>query len=315
MTVIATFHQPGLQTTIQDAGRRGARHLGVPQSGAADRVSLAFANAALGNPWDAPALECTMTGPALEFEMDIDFAIAGADMDAHLNDEPVGGYRRIGAKPGDRLVLGAAQAGARGYIAFAGGIVGVEFFNSVSTYMPAGLGGLEGRALRTGDAICSREAGALEPVEIPDALHPNFGHDWILRATEGPDTENFNPKTIRNFFSAPFNADQRGDRMGLRLIGAKAAPEKALAMKSAAVFPGTVQCPPDGAPILLGPDAQTVGGYRRIAQVIDADLPLIGQIRPGDRIWFRRIDAQTARQTSLQRQRLIASFISDFSLR
>jgi allophanate hydrolase subunit 2 len=82
--MIATLHQPGLQTTIQDAGRRGGRHLGLPQSGAADRVSLALANAVLGNPWDAPALECTMIGPALEFEMDIDFAIAGAAMDARL---------------------------------------------------------------------------------------------------------------------------------------------------------------------------------------------------------------------------------------
>ncbi len=315
MTVIATFHQPGLQTTIQDAGRRGARHLGVPQSGAADRVSLAFANAALGNPWDAPALECTMTGPALSFAVDINFAIAGADMDARLNDRPIDRYQSTSAKTGDRLALGAAKTGARAYIAFAGGVAGCAFFNSVSTYIPAGLGGLNGHALHAGDVLRSRKIDALEPIEIPDALHPNFGHDWILRTTEGPDTENFNPKTIRNFFSAPFNADHRGDRMGLRLIGAKAAPEKAPAMKSAAVFPGTVQCPPDGAPILLGPDAQTVGGYRRIAQVIDVDLPLIGQIRPGDRIWFRRINAQTARQTSLQRQRLIASFISDFSLR
>jgi biotin-dependent carboxylase-like uncharacterized protein len=315
MTVMATLHQPGLQTTIQDAGRRGGRHLGLPQSGAGDRVSFAFANALVGNPWDAPALECTMTGPALKFEKNINFALAGADMDARLNDQPVDRYQNANAKPGDQLVLSAAKAGARAYIAFAGGVAGCAFFNSVSTYIPAGLGGLEGRALRTGDVLRSRKTDTLEPVEIPDVLHPDFGHDWILRATEGPDTENFNPKTIRNFFSAPFNADQRGDRMGLRLIGAKTSPEEAPAMKSAAVFPGTVQCPPDGAPILLGPDAQTVGGYRRIAQVIDADLPLIGQIRPGDRIWFRRTNAQSARQTTLQRQRLIASFVSGFCLR
>ncbi len=315
MMAIATIDRPGLQTTIQDAGRRGARHLGVPQSGAADRVCLAFANAAVGNRWDAPALECTMTGPALSFEMDIGFALSGADMGALLNDEPVGRYQTISARPGDRLALGAAQAGARAYIAFAGGMAGFAFFDSVSTYMPAGLGGLEGRALRTGDTIGSRKATMMAPVDIPDTLRPHFGHDWILRATEGPDTESFNPKTVRHFFSAPFKAGRRGDRMGLRLIGAEMISEDARAMKSSAVFPGTVQCPPDGAPILLGPDAQTVGGYRRIAQVIDADLPLIGQIRPGDRIWFRRIKAQTARQTTLQRQILIASFVSDFSLR
>ncbi|NOX81942.1 MAG: biotin-dependent carboxyltransferase family protein [Alphaproteobacteria bacterium] len=280
--MIATLHQPGLQTTIQDAGRRGGRHLGLPQSGAADRVSLALANAVLGNPWDAPALECTMTGPALEFEMDIDFAIAGAEMDARLNDEPVGGYRRIGAKPGDRLALGAAKAGARAYIAFAGGVAGCAFFNSVSTYIPAGLGGLHGQALRAGDVLRSRNTDTMAPVDIPDALHPNFGHDWILRATPGPDAEYFNPKTIEDFFSTPFHADRRGDRMGLRLIGAKMPCEDTPPMKSSAMFPGTVQCPPDGAPILLGPDAQTIGGYRRIAQVIDADLPLIDPARRSD---------------------------------
>lgn len=313
MTVMAILHQPGLQTTIQDAGRPGGRHLGLPQSGAADRVSLAFANAVLGNPWGAPALECTMTGPSLEFEMDVDFALAGAEMDARLNDRPVDRHQNASAKPGDRLVLGAAQAGARAYIAFAGGVAGCAFFNSVSTYIPAGLGGQEGRALRTGDAICSRQTPVHAATEIPDTLRPQFGHDWILRATQGPDAVYFNSKTIDNFFSAPFHADRRGDRMGLRLIGAKMTCEDTPPMKSSAMFPGTVQCPLDGAPILLGPDAQTIGGYRRIAQVIDADLPLIGQIRPDDRIWFWRTKAHIARTTTLQRQLLIASFIPGFN--
>ncbi len=313
MTVIATIHQPGLQTTVQDRGRGGWRHLGVPQSGAADRLSLALANVAVGNPWDAPALECAMTGPALTFEMDIDFAVAGADMGAALNDAPVSPYERAHAKPGDKLTLGSAKTGARAYIAFAGGVAGEKFLNSMSTYLPASLGGLNGRALRSGDVIENRGAARCATVEIPKGFRARFGCDWILRATEGPDSDRFDPKTARLLFSAPFTANARGDRMGVRLNGEAILPENAATMKSGAVFPGTVQCPNDGSPFLLGPDAQTVGGYPRVAQAIEADLPVMGQIRPGDRVWFRRTTPEKARETTAQRQKLIASFIPNFS--
>jgi len=315
MTAIASIHQPGLQTTVQDAGRSGGRHLGVPQSGAADRLSLALANAAVGNPWDAPALECAMTGPTLTFEANTGFAIAGADMGATLNNVSISPYERKSAVPGDRLTLRSAKTGARAYIAFAGGVAGEEFLNSASTYLPACVGGLNGRALRAGDAIQKRGMAMLAPADIPGALRAQFGRDYILRATEGPDSDRFDPTTIARFFSAPFTADARGDRMGVRLNGEAITPDDAKTMKSSAVFPGTVQCPNDGLPFLLGPDAQTVGGYPRIAQIIDADLSLTGQIRPGDRIWFRRSTPEKARETTVQRQMLIASFVPNFSFR
>ena len=312
MTEIAVINQPGLQTTVQDAGRFGSRHLGTPQSGAADRLSLALANAAVGNSWDASALECTLMGPSLTFQTDIVFAIVGADMQVVLNNTPIALYEAILAKPGDVLVLGAAKTGARAYIAFAGGVDGASFLESRSTYLPAQLGGIDGHALHTNDIVKKGDINPSQPLDIPTAMRAQFQHDWILRACDGPDIDAFDEKTIAQFFSTPFSADRRGDRIGVRLVGATITPDNTTSMKSSAVFPGTVQCPPDGAPFLLGADAQTVGGYRRIAQVIDADLPLTGQIRPSDRIWFRRTSSQEARTIATQKASLFAPVLEGF---
>ena len=312
MTTLATTLKPGLQTTVQDFGRPGLRHLGVPQSGAADRISLALANANIGNPLNAPALECTFTGPTLRFERATTFALAGADMSATLNDAPVYYYRSHHAKAGDVLKLNAAITGTRTYIAIAGGIAGEDFLGSVSTYLPAGLGGIAGRALREADELQRADIAIASPIDITASYRPVFGHDWILRACPGPEAAAFDPKTLSRFFSAPFMADQRGDRMGLRLTGEAVCSADKTPMKSSTVFPGTVQCPPDGAPFLLLADAQTLGGYPRIAQIIEADINLAGQIRPGDKIWFRRVSTDEARDITEQRQALLASLLPGF---
>lgn len=311
---IARVAKPGLQTTVQDAGREAFRHLGVPRSGAADRLSLALANAAVGNPWDAGALECTLKGPTLTFEADCAFALAGADMAATLNGKAIAGYARCEAKAGDALALGSSTVGARAYIAFAGGVRGDDFLGSASTCLAARVGGVGGRALQAGDAIESAGPETAAPEDVPASLRPAFGHDWILRALRGPEFERFDRDAARALFSAPFTADKRGDRMGLRLIGPALVAEHAGPMKSSAVFPGTVQVPGDGAPFLLLADAQTAGGYPRIAQVADADLHLGGQIRPGDRVWFREVSPHEARDMARKKQALIASFIPDFRL-
>lgn len=311
---IARIVKPGLQTTVQDAGREGFRHLGVPRSGAADRMSLALANALVGNPWNAAALECTLKGPTLTFERPCVFALSGADMRASLKGKAVSNYARHEAKAGDELALGSAAVGARTYVAFAGGVAGDEFLGSISTYLPARLGGVRGRALRVKDALEIAGLETTAPVDMPASLRPVLAHDWVLRAVRGPDFEWFGGGAARAFFSAPFAADKRGDRMGLRLVGPPVAADGAASMKSGPVFPGTLQAPSDGAPFLLLADAQTAGGYPRIAQVIDADLHLAGQIRPGDRIWFREISTAEARDVAAKKQALIASFIPGFRL-
>ena len=312
MSKIATVIKPGAQTTVQDAGRMGARHLGVPQSGASDRVSFALTNTAVGNDWRAPALECLLGGLSLKFTAPCAFALGGADMHATLAGAPVTPYETCTAKPGDILDLKQAATGARSYIAFAGGLDSEDFLGSASTHIPAKLGGIEGRALQAGDVI-ARQDGSTSPTDIPADLRPVLGHDWFLRATPGPDIDDFDQKTQRRFFSTMFTTDQRADRMGVHLTGGDIKPVDLSPMKSSAVFPGTVQCPPDGAPFLLLADAQTLGGYRRMAQVIDADLHLTGQIRPGDRIWFQKVSLEDAQRITMQRASYYASILNGFS--
>ncbi len=313
MNAIATIKKPGLQTTIQDAGRPGARHLGIPHSGAADRISFALANTAAGNPWNTPALECTLLGPTLEFSAPCGFALGGADMGAMLNSAPLDLYRHYKVQAGDLLALGPSKLGARCYITFTGGVSGSAFLGSISTYLSARIGGNDGHALRENDIIETPGAPTTQH-EIPDYLRPKIGHDWMLRAIPGPEAEAFDPKILRQFYSTKFTADQRGDRMGIRLTGASIGATPREQMKSSAVFPGTVQCPPDGAPFLLLADAQTVGGYSRIAQVITADLHLTGQIRPGDHIWFIKTSTSSARDIATKKTAFFASVMSGFHL-
>ncbi len=308
MTPLAEILSSGLMTTIQDLGRPGLRHLGVPLSGAADFVSLALANATVGNRPNAAGLECTLKGPALRFTMSVTFALGGADMKAQLNGKPLSLYTPHEAKAGDALVLGSAQTGARGYIAFAGGLKGDEFLGSSSTYLPAALGGHHGRALEAGDMLHSAELPAVTPRDIPASLRPPMAHDFFLRALPGPEAGQLSDGELTRFFARGWQVARRADRMGAQLDGEALSLTQTQTMASSPVFPGTVQCPPDGTPFLLLCDAQTVGGYPRLAQVIAADLHLAGQMRPGDRVWFQEISAEGAREIALQK----ASFYGDF---
>ena len=314
MTALMTVLDGGAETTVQDAGRTGARHLGAPQSGAADRLSFALANAAAGNPWDAPALECALRGPTLRFEKEATLALGGADMNATLNEKDAARHKAHKAAPGDILKLGAATKGLRAYLAVAGGIAGDDFLGSVATLAPAGLGGCCGRALREGDRLAGADLPASTSITIDSMLLPPLAGDVILRATGGPEAMHFDERARAAFFSRPFTADARGNRMGVQLDGERVAPPADFSMPSSPVFPGTVQCPPSGTPYLLLADAQTTGGYGRIAQVIEADLHLAGQIRPGDRVWFSEVTADKARSILLQKNALYSAYLPGFQL-
>lgn len=309
MKPVATIIKPGLATTVQDLGRPGLRHLGVPLSGAADPISLGLANAALGAPANAAALECTITGPTLRIERNTAFSIAGANMSPKLNDTPLPLYQRVEGKAGDVLSLGTAKAGARSYIAFEGGVAGQSFLGSYSTYTPAALGGVEGRALQSGDTLNGAELPSSSPREIPRSLQLTVSRAFILRATAGPEADQFSDSGGERFFANRWVVGRRADRMGAQLEGGKVRCGNTTPMASSPVFPGTVQCPSDGAPFLLMADAQTVGGYPRIAQVIAADLALTGQLRPGDDVWFRRTAPDEARDIARKKAALFEGFL------
>ncbi len=292
--------RPGLQTTVQAGPRTGQRHLGVPASGAADPLSLALANRLVGNAVVAPALETTLTGVSLRFERDCFVAVTGARSKARLNGERVKLHRTLAVAKGDEIEVGPAKAGARNYLAFAGGIAVDEVLGSASTYLPAGFGGFQGRALRAGDSLAVRTVSeAPEMLKTPKEFRPLAATSWALRACYGAEVDLLTKESRFDLFDTNFSVGNRADRMGLQLEGVRFGVGSGGRLASAPVFPGTIQCPEDGRPFLLSIDAQTIGGYPRVAQVARADRHLIGQLRPGDHVRLLWRDTDSAREELL----------------
>ncbi|WP_298913134.1 biotin-dependent carboxyltransferase family protein [uncultured Algimonas sp.] len=278
----------GTQTTVQDAGRPGHRHLGIPRSGAADRLSFAVANHLVGNAWDAPALECALGGLHLRFETEATIAITGAHMGAQVQGMNVERNRAVGVDAGDILTLSYAREGCRAYVAIAGGLAATSFLGSVSTYMPAALGGIEGRALKAGDGLGLAGPAQGPARTLPKGYIPSLSSHAVLRARAGPELDRLSAESRRYLFNTPFIATPATDRMGSRLRGDRIVTDEPLSMTSGPLLPGTLQCPPDGQPILALADGHCTGGYARGLHVIQADQWLLGQIAPGMQISFRR---------------------------
>lgn len=290
--------EPGLMTTVQDLGRSGQRASGVPSGGAADPLSARLANLIVGNPESAALIEFTLLGPSLRFESDAIIGLAGAT----IASQPT--LRPLRMRAGETLVIGHVTAGCRGYLAIADGLDLPPVLGSRATYLPAGFGGYAGRPLVAGDLLAAGPPPAI-PASLTWSLDPNLvqlpprGSSCRLRFIPGaPDTSRLGPLITTTF---PVTASS--DRMGLRLRG-KLPPTVADGV-SRAVLPGTIQVPPDGNPILLLADAQTIGGYAVLGQIIAADLPLAGQLRPGDDVQFEPTTIAVAHRLLRQQQELI----------
>ena len=288
-----TVLKPGLQTTIQSRPRNGLRHNGIAASGAADPLSLALANKLVSNLWDAAALESTLLGPTLRFDTDCTFAITGAEANAKLNDNATAFHETILAKAGDELAIGASDAGSRTYIAVTGGFIVDDVLGSQSTDLLAAFGGHEGRALEASDVldVVTRSA---ERLSTPDEFRLPMSSSWALRATASVEAGQLDERSRDRLFTTNWTVGRRADRMGLKLDGPILEVSSDGRMPSAAVFPGTVQCPQDGSPYILSVDAGTVGGYPRVAQIIRADRHLIGQLRSGDHVRLLHRDPDQA---------------------
>ena len=286
-----TVVKPGLQSTIQSRPRAGLRHQGVPSGGAADPLSLALANKLVGNAWDAPAIEAALVGPTLRFGNDCTVAVTGAIAAVLLNGAAVGQHRTVHARDGDELEIGACETGARVYVAVAGGLVVPEVLGSSSTNLQAAFGGLEGRALAAGDALETAGGTAAEQ-ETPAEFRLPMTSSWALRTCDAAEASSL--ENVDTLYDTNWIVDRRADRMGLRLDGPRLSVSSDGRMPSAAVFPGTIQCPEDGAPYILSVDAGTVGGYPRVAQVARLDRHVLGQLRPGDHVRLLRRDPDDA---------------------
>jgi biotin-dependent carboxylase-like uncharacterized protein len=290
--------------TIQDLGRTGARRFGVSTSGAMDPVALAAGNALLGNDQDAASIEVQTFPFRLRFGADMAFALTGGDCDAVLAGCAVPPWWCKRAKAGDILALAAPRRGARAYLTFEGGIDLPPVLGSRSTHIRAGFGGLDGRALRNGDIVpighARREAAGRFDfgAEPPDVAIEGAGisEDGVVRVRvlRAGEYDLFSDDMQKTFWSTTWKISLQSDRGGYRLAGAELTLPAPIEMRSHGVVAGVVQVPPAGAPIIQMSDANTAGGYPKIAAVIQADLWRLGQARPGSMIVFREVDYREA---------------------
>jgi biotin-dependent carboxylase-like uncharacterized protein len=272
---------PGPLTTIQDLGRPGWAHLGVPRSGAADRPALALANRLVANEDGAAALETTLSGPRLRLDADSVIALTGATVDAVAGDRPVPMNTAVTVAAGETLKVGTAKAGLRTYIAFAGGIDAPLTLGSAATDTLTGLGP---SPLQRGDVLKiagGRASGA--PAPAPPPVGPA---EEALVVVMGPRDDWFSQSAIKLLLSEPFTVNPASNRIGVRLDGPRLDRARTDELPSEGMVPGAIQVPPSGQPILLLADHPTTGGYPVIAVVIGDDLHLAAQLRPGQQLRF-----------------------------
>lgn len=274
---------------LQDAGRFGVRHLGVTQGGAADWCSMSWANWLLGNQLDATVIEITLGGFAVVAEEACWLALAGADLGAQIDGQPLAPWRSFRLGKGQTLRLTQPLLGARAYLAAPGGFDAPQVLGSSATVVREELGGLDGMGLPLakgstlsyhGESLCVREV----PVDLRPDLKSNAPLDLVLGAQIGQ----FSGQSLFDAFNSAWTLDSRADRMGIRLLG-KALEYQGQPMISEGIPLGAVQVPPDGQPIVLLNDRQTIGGYPRLGALTPLALARLAQCLPGAQVRLRPV--------------------------
>jgi antagonist of KipI len=300
MAGVNTFEvlSPGIMSTVQDLGRFGCARYGVAASGALDGFALRVGNLLVGNAENAAGVETTLMGLRIKVLRDTVVAVTGGDLQARKGSESLPMWRSNRVREGETIVFSGPTSGFRSYLAVAGGIQVAAVLGSRSTNLSSGFGGFEGRPLRKGDII------AAEPVKdavrladrcfMPEAV-PGYSSPWRLRVVWGPQDDHFSEEGQQTFVTAAFTVSPDSDRTGIRLKGPVVTRKPGMeeSIISEGILSGAIQIPGDGQPIIiLGETAS--GGYRKIATVISADLPLLGQVTPGDEVAFEDISMDEA---------------------
>lgn len=275
---------PGMQTTVQDLGRIGHGDTGFAPNGAADRTSLVAANRAVGNPDGAPALEITLSGPHLRFGRRMTIALAGAPFEASLNGLPFPMGRVQDVMPGDELRIGHGRRGMRAYLAVAGGFDVPLVMGSASTDLTAGLGGFHGRALRAGDRL---GVGRADPSRKARPSFVTAVDNRPFRVVPGPQRDAFSDEAWDRLVRTRFTVSSEANRVGVRLDGPFLKPERGADIISEGIVTGSIQVTGEGQAIVMLPGHATIGGYTKIATVIEDDWDRLGQLAPGDTVAFQ----------------------------
>jgi biotin-dependent carboxylase-like uncharacterized protein len=279
---------------LQDAGRFGVRHLGVTQGGALDWVAMSWANWLLGNPLGAPVIEVALGGFSVVAEQDCVLALAGADLDARVDDQPLAPWRSFALAKGQRLTLKQPKQGVRAYLAAPGGFQAEAVLGSCATVVREALGGIDGRGDALGKGQVLAFAGSAPALrEVPEALRPVYSAKPVLDLVMGAQIGDFSGTSLFEAFNSDWTLDSRADRMGIRLLGPQLVYQGA-AMISEGIPLGAVQVPPDGQPIVLLNDRQTIGGYPRLGALTPLALAQLAQCMPGEAVRFRAVVQEEA---------------------
>ncbi|MFY1713845.1 5-oxoprolinase subunit C family protein [Tritonibacter mobilis] len=298
--------KPGLATTVQDLGRPGYFHLGIPEGGAMDRLALSAANMLVGNEDRAACLEAVFMGPEVKFGADMTVAVTGAELPVMLDGAPRDTWTSFSVKAGQVLSFGFLKEGARIYIAVSGGIDTPPALGSRSTYVIGALGGFEGRPVAAGDVIpVGKAIEGSDGRSVPHALRRRPGKPAVLRVLPGLYWHRLTEKSQNAFFDDDWTVAPEADRMGYRFRGgqqmefvAREQPFGAGSDPSNIVDGcysyGSIQVPGGLEPIVLHRDAVSGGGYFTLGAVISADMDLIGQLQPNAPVKFERVDMDQA---------------------
>lgn len=302
----------GLLTTVQDLGRVGYERFGVPVAGAMDPFALQAANALAGNPLGEAALEVTLLGPRLRAHTGCLVAVAGADLGAEVDGVPLPPWRAAWLEAGSTISFAGVVSGCRAYLAVAGGFDIPVVLGSRSTYARGGLGGYEGRALRSGDRLGLRAPSTGTKVSPARALAPSdlpgYSGEPTLRVVLGPQVDRFTPAGVETFLRGAFAVTPASDRMGYRLQGPGIEHRAGPDVVSDGIALGSVQVPGDAQPIVMLADRQTTGGYTKIATVIGADIPLLAQCVPGaGQVRFAAVEVAEAVRLLRAQARVLAA--------
>lgn len=298
MTATLKVSQPGVHTTVQDFGRTGFQDVGVPVSGPLDRIGLQLANALVGNPVQTPALEMLLQGPAFEVEAEaVRVALAGCNSAIEIGggeprSVPAGTSVRL--TRGDTFRIVSLGDSASAYLAIEGGLVLAPSLGSAATYVRGRIGGINGMTLKRGDQL------PLQQSTVPSRPEQTLGQpfeldlDQPVRVVLGPQADYFSEAAIATFLSAVYVVSAQSDRMGFRLEGEPLQHARGYNIVSDGIVTGSIQVPGSGLPIVLMTDAQTTGGYPKIATVVSADIPMLGRRRPGRTVRFQAVSVVQA---------------------
>ena len=282
---------------LQDAGRFGVRHLGVTQGGALDWVSMSWANWLLGNALDAPVVEITLGGFTLRAEEYCLLALAGADLGVSIDERAISPGRGFILQKGQRLRFTQPFSGARAYLAAPGGFDAPDVLGSYSTVVREELGGLDGfgKPLAEGGRLGYSGTGGAMKVLSTTALPAKAPLDVIVGAQIG----RFSGQSLFDTFNTEWTLDSRADRMGMRLLGTPLE-YQGPALISEGIPLGAVQVPPDGQPIVLLNDRQTIGGYPRLGALTPLALARLAQCLPGEKVRLAPMVQETAHRQHLE---------------